>query len=773
LYVLFVHLAIFYQMHDLVKNLLYDVLSLQILISLQKGHTLSELAFERGGIYGVVVVILVTTIVIRLRQTTRGLNQRTAEQQALLGELHEQTAFLSLLGDIVSAALEAADTTSILQVLVNRTGELFGAHDCYITFWDEENRQTLPQVAYGPLSETYQQVHQFQNGEYTLTAAVMDAGRAIAIENVKETDILSRNVAEEFPNNAALGLPLLAGTRKLGALIFGVNAPHAFTEDEIARGELAARQISLAITKAILLEEEQRRARQLDTLLALAIESTQASSEEELIERATRVIGQKLYPDNFGIMLLDEKAGMLRVHPSYHTPGVDSPDIPIGKGITGHVAQTGRPYRVGDVTRSPEYLLVDPAVQSELCVPLKIKVRLIGVINVESTLPNAFTEDDENLLTIMAGQLAISMDRLRTADESLRQAIQLGHASALIRVLAQVGARAAAASDPDRVLQTLGTELGKLGLLCLVALLSPDNQELTVRYTSVPQRALRQAERHAKINLREYRVSMEEAVHRAAAKHGPILLHNPVEVATNFLKGLPPRFIHRIIAPPGAQTEMPVCLMPLLTEGNLLGYLVMWGEGLRESDLPTMSIFASQIASALQNSSLLVKVQRLAVTDDLTSLFNRRHFFEIAGREFERAVKNKHPLSILIIDLDHFKQFNDKYGHLVGDQILRGATQLMQSCVRARDVIGRYGGEEFSIALPGTDATIAARVARRFVDKVANVPIATDAGKLCIHISIGVASLQPDIHSLNELINRADQAMYKAKSMGGDQFVVY
>ncbi|MEW6092861.1 MAG: GAF domain-containing protein, partial [Chloroflexota bacterium] len=430
-------------------------LSLQILISLHKGHTLSEMAFERGGIYGVVVVILVMTIVIRLRQTTRGLNQRTSEQQALLGELHEQTAFLSLLGDIVSAALEAADTTSILQVLVNRTGELFGAHDCYITFWDEGNRQTLPQVAYGPLSETYQQVHQFQNGEYTLTAAVMDAGRALAIENVKETDILTRNVAEEFPNIAALGLPLLAGTRKLGALIFGFNAPHAFTEDEIARGELAARQISLAITKAILLEEEQKRARQLDALLALAIESTEASSEKELLERATRLIGEKLYPNNFGIMLLDEQAGMLRVHPSYHTPDVESPDIPVGHGITGHVAQTGHPYRVGDVSRCPYYLLVDPTVQSELCVPLKIKERLIGVINVESAQPNAFSEDDENLLTIMAGQLATVMDRLRAADESYRQANQLARAHALIKILAQVGTRAAAASDPDRVLQTL------------------------------------------------------------------------------------------------------------------------------------------------------------------------------------------------------------------------------------------------------------------------------------------------------------------------------
>jgi diguanylate cyclase (GGDEF)-like protein len=748
-------------------------LILQTFISLQKGHTFSEMAFEQGGIYGASVVVLVMVILIHLRRTTRGLKRQTADQQTMLGDLHQQTAFLTLLGDIISPALEAADTTSILQILVNRTGELFGASDCYITFWDEESRQTLPQVAYGALSETYQQVHQFQNGEYTLTAAVMDAGHAIAIENVKETDILSGNVAEEFPNVAALGLPLLGGTRKLGSLILGFNTRHAFTSDEIARGELAARQISLAITKAILLEEERRRTRQLDTLLALAIESTAASNEDELIARATHLIGQKLYPDNFGIMILDEPAGMLRVHPTYHTPGLESPDIPIGRGVTGHVARTALPFRLGDVSDFPDYISVDPKIQSELCVPLKLGERLIGVVNAESTQPNAFTGEDENLLTIMAGQLATAMGRLRATDESYRHSLQLARANMLIKILAQVGTRAAAASDPDRVLQTVGTELAKLDLLCLVSLISPDRKELSIRYTSIPEEIVRLAERFAHVKLHDHRIPLDHAGGIIPAMHEPVLILHPVDVAARLLKGLPVKLIRRIFVTPGSESEMPVCILPLKTEGGLLGYLWMWGEGLRERDLPTMSVFAYQIASALQNASLLVKVQRLADTDELTGLFNRRYFFDTAGKEFERAAQGQHPLSILIMDIDDFKKFNDKYGHLVGDQVLRGAAQLMHSCVRARDVIGRYGGEEFSIALPGTDAQDAARIARRFLSHVANTPIQTNAGELTIRVSIGIASLEANIQSLTELINHADQAMYKAKSKGGDCFATH
>jgi diguanylate cyclase (GGDEF)-like protein len=743
------------------------------IISLLKGESVQDIVINRGWLLEALALLLVMGVAIELNRTTQVLTQRTAEQQALLEKMHSQAAFLTLLGDIISTALEAADTTSLLQVLVNRTGELFGAHDCYITFWNEENRQTLPQVAYGVLRENYQQVHQFQNGEYTLTAAVMDAGRAIAIENMKETQVLSRNVAEEFPNLAALGLPLVAGELKLGALILGFNTVHVFSPDEIERGELAARQISLAITKAVLLEEEQKRARQLDTLLALAIESTEAGTEEELIGRATRLIGKKLYPDNFGIMLLDEKAGTLLVHPSYHTPDVESPDISITQGICGRVARTGHASRVGDVRRDPDYLSIDPEIQSELCVPLKIGERLIGVINVESDKLNAFSLDDENLLSIMAGQLATSMDRLRASDESYRQAIQLGRANSLIRVLAQVGTRAASAVDPESVLQTLGAELGKLDLMCLVSLVTPDGKELSIRYTSIAPEILRLAERLGSGSMQDYHIPLAETDDLNASTKAPILLEHPVEVASRLLKGLPTRFVERIFTSTVDKTVMPVCILPLRNEGSMLGYLWMWGASLRESDLPTMSIFANQVASALQNANLLVRVQRLAVTDELTGLFNRRHFFHLAGAEFERAIKNGNPMSIIIIDLDYFKQFNDKYGHLVGDQVLRGVARLMASCVRGRDIIGRYGGEEFSIALPGTDVEAAGIVIQRFLTHVSNVPIPTDAGDLSVHLSLGIAGLTPEVNTLNELINRADQAMYQAKNLGGDQFAIY
>ncbi len=745
---------------------------LQVVIGYQQGYTFDQLAFERGGLIGIAIIAVVMAILAHLRRITRGLRQQTAEQRVLLGEVNEQAGFLSLLGDIITASLAAADTQSILQVLVDRTGSLFGANACYITFWDEENRQTIPQVAYGSLSGTYQQVHQYQNGEYTLTAAVLDAGHAIAIEDIKHSTVISPKLAKEFPNISALGLPLTAGEKKLGSLILGFDKRRTFSSEVIARSELAARQISLAITKAMLLDEERRRTRQLDTLLALAIESTRAKSEDELVDSATRLIGEKLYPDNFGVMILDEPAGMLRVHASYQTPGFTSPDIPLNEGVTGYVARTRKPCRVPDVSKFKGYVSVDPAIRSELCVPLILGERLIGVVNAESIRLNAFDEDDEALLTIMAGQLATAMGRLRATDLSLLQARDLERANAIIRSLAEVGTRAAAATDPDQVLRTLGSELEKLNLLCLVLLLGAEGSDLTIRYTSIPQNLVRLAERWSHVALYEQHIPMELASEIIPPRQEPYIIDRPVDVSSRLMVGLPKKLIQRIFIPRGGSSESPVYILPLGMEGVLQGYLWLWGPGLHESDLPSMTIFAYQIASALQRASLLVKVQRLAVTDELTGLFNRRYFFDIAAKEFERAVTGKHPLSVLILDMDDFKQINDRYGHLVGDQVLRAAARLMQASVRSRDVIGRYGGEEFSILLPGADGKVATQVAKRFLAQVMQEPIPTQAGDIHISLSIGIASLTPEIHDLNELINHADKSMYRAKASGGNSFVV-
>lgn len=174
-------------------------------------------------------------------------------------------------------------------------------------------------------------------------------------------------------------------------------------------------------------EALRRQLEELRVVNAVAVAGAEATDADDLIERATRIIGEALYPDNFGLLLVDKSRKVLRHHPSYRRGTGEKPNfnIPMGQGVTGKVAISGKPYRVPDVSHEPIYLESDQRTRSELSVPLKVGDRVIGVINAESGQINAFTEEDERLLTTLAGQLATAIERLKAESAERNRADQL------------------------------------------------------------------------------------------------------------------------------------------------------------------------------------------------------------------------------------------------------------------------------------------------------------------------------------------------------------
>lgn len=167
------------------------------------------------------------------------------------------------------------------------------------------------------------------------------------------------------------------------------------------------------------------------------------------------------------------------------------------------------------------------------------------------------------------------------------------------------------------------------------------------------------------------------------------------------------------------------------------------------------------------------KLKKLAITDPLTGIYNRRHFFELAEHEFERGQRYKYPLSVIILDIDHFKEVNDSHGHAVGDQVLKTFTQLCLQNIRDGDVFARIGGEEFVILQPLTYIAQCAQGADRLRKLVQDIPIYADDEPVYITISMGIAGTELEkAISLDDLINRADQALYKAKQSGRNQIMI-
>jgi diguanylate cyclase (GGDEF)-like protein len=186
----------------------------------------------------------------------------------------------------------------------------------------------------------------------------------------------------------------------------------------------------------------------------------------------------------------------------------------------------------------------------------------------------------------------------------------------------------------------------------------------------------------------------------------------------------------------------------------------------QEQDFSYLTVFASQVAIALEKARLNSDLQRLAITDPLTGLFNRRGLYELGQREVERARRYSRPLSLIMLDIDHFKLVNDQYGHPTGDDVLKLLADRMQKNVRDIDILARYGGEEFVILLPEIDLADARPVAERLRQAVGDWPFSTDRGEISITISVGATQTGNAPYELEALIAHADAAMYIAKQQG-------
>ena len=165
-------------------------------------------------------------------------------------------------------------------------------------------------------------------------------------------------------------------------------------------------------------------------------------------------------------------------------------------------------------------------------------------------------------------------------------------------------------------------------------------------------------------------------------------------------------------------------------------------------------------------ASLVEESRQMATTDALTGLLNRRAFLTRAGDELRRSLRYADSISVILLDVDHFKRINDQRGHAAGDHVLVEVGQLLASSVRACDVVARWGGEEFVIALPSTPSKNALVLAERLRGKLEAHPILdTDGTRIPVTASFGLAAQEPS-DTLQALIDRADRAMYQAKASG-------
>ncbi|MDP1548143.1 MAG: diguanylate cyclase [Anaerolineales bacterium] len=189
-----------------------------------------------------------------------------------------------------------------------------------------------------------------------------------------------------------------------------------------------------------------------------------------------------------------------------------------------------------------------------------------------------------------------------------------------------------------------------------------------------------------------------------------------------------------------------------------------------EDDLRRAKNAIEEINTALQRA--FEREQLASRTDGLTGIFNRRYFFELLDYEFSVSARYQRPMSIVMFDIDHFKQINDTHGHMVGDEVLKLVAETARSQLRDADVLARYGGDEFVILLPNSHAQDAEFVFKRVHKKLLSSNLKMRDQEIPISISVGIANYQPGMETTSQLVQQADQALYAAKNSGRSRIVV-
>lgn len=440
--------------------------------------------------------------------------------------------------------------------------------------------------------------------------------------------------------------------------------------------------------------------------------------------------------EHCAVMLLDAERGELELRRLRGYPwreGILGLRLPVGHGISGHAAAQRRAVRVGEVREDPRYVAGLEGARSNLAVPLLVRNELVGVLNVESSRPHAFTEEHEKLCTVLGTQAALAIESSRSR-ERLEQ--RLTELDALYRI----SRLAAEAHGVDQVLSAI--------LEASTPLLPPGPTAILLRAGEAAELVVRAAQGPAAPEVGRVLPAAAGTAGRCARTRQAVLVGEVNDPAG----GQAPEVRSEVAA-------------PLLVDGRVAG--VLYAGALRphaftREHARTLAMLAQQSALVLGAAQMREELQRLAVTDALTGLFNRRHFLAEIEEHLRRTRRYDGRLAVALLDLDGFKALNDRHGHPAGDQALQAVAEAMRDCVRDSDVLARLGGDEFAALLLEADGVEAVTVVERLRRRVECLPQATSG----LTLSAGVASFPDHGPDSEALLRHADAALYSAKRLG-------
>ncbi|HPQ40109.1 MAG TPA: diguanylate cyclase, partial [bacterium] len=488
-----------------------------------------------------------------------------------------------------------------------------------------------------------------------------------------------------------------------------------------------------------------------DTRLAKA--AANAFRLERLMGWMTEIIQEVLHPYSCFFFFLDREEGNLKVIAHQTKSRFFEKDTVIdifdSSGILSWVVQHKRKIRHERLPREkqyPEYYNSRERILSCMIYPVIIADRVEGLLGIDARRSYSFGVDEEHLMSLFATLTGDLVEAFRIYQQKETDADYMAAFYRAIRAL----------------IQTQLDLTTRLELLIKLSHMLKKSDEIAV---AVPKEdgavVLRKARGDNSPRL------VGAAIHKDSVCGRLLVSENDTAV---FLSQEMYDNGNFLIAP--GETRLKVnslMLVVLPMQRNLKGILLL-GSRRRDyfshQDRYMFSTLAAQFGVAIENAIYLRRTQRLAVTDGLTGLYNHRTFQDFLLKESKLAKREPATFSLILMDIDYFKKFNDTWGHQVGDEVLKHLARLLQEHAREMDIVARYGGEEFVVILRQCDLKMATRTAERIRKACERSKIQMENETLHITISLGVSNCPEHAMEPAELISRADAALYAAKANG-------